>query len=336
MIFCWRPEGARCSHIHIFNPYIEMSPDDVGFPSKMAKQSYEYLQACVQEQKRKIAEQASELSSIINTVPCAIIRLLRIHTPSGPAYRLLTFNQEVLKQFGRNAEEIAAMDWSGGFYRGLMEENIPAVKQSLQALRKPGDLSTMDYCIRSESGELHYFSGNFQLIREDAQGQVIQTISFDITERSKLEQQLKRMSFKDSLTGVFNRSKFHQDWAGYERSSHLGMVSFDLNGLKQVNDQNGHIAGDDMIRKAAHAINHYFTNKTYRMGGDEFTVVDDVRTEDAFRAAAQAVCADLEREGISISAGLSWRSSGGSVKEQAHEADLQMYQAKERYYRESP
>ena len=97
------------------------------------------------------------------------------------------------------------------------------------------------------------------------------------------------MSFKDSLTGVFNRSKFHQDWAGYERSSHLEMVSFDLNGSKQVNDQNGHIAEDDMIRKAAHAINHYFTNKTYRMGGDEFTVVDDVRTEDAFRAAGQAV-----------------------------------------------
>ena len=120
MVFCWRPEDARCSHIHIFNPYIEMSPDDVGFPSKMAKQSYEYLQACVQEQKRKIAEQASELSSIINTVPCAIIRLLRTHTPSGPTYRLLTFNQEVLKQFGRNAEESAAMDWSGGFYRELM------------------------------------------------------------------------------------------------------------------------------------------------------------------------------------------------------------------------
>ena len=59
-----------------------------------------------------------------------------------------------------------------------------------------------------------------------------------------------------------------------------------------------------------------------------------MRTEDAFRTAVQSVCADLEREGVHISAGLSWRSSGGNVKEQAHEADLQMYQAKEQYYKE--
>lgn len=334
MVFCWKPEGVRCSHIHISNPYIEMSPDDVGFPSKMAQQSYEYLQACVQEQKQKIAEQADELSSIVNTVPCVIMRFFRTHTPSGPVYRLLTLNREAAKLFGRSEEEIAAMDWSRGFCCGLMEGDNLGMEQALQTLKQPGDLSTVDYCIRSESGELRYFSGNYQLVREDAQGQVIQKISFDITERIKLEQQLERMSFEDSLTGVFNRSKFSQDRADYERSAHLGVACFDLNGLKQINDQNGHLAGDDLIRKAAHAISRYFADKTYRMGGDEFTVVDDMRTEDAFRTAVQSVCADLEREGVHISAGLSWRSSGGNVKEQAHEADLQMYQAKEQYYKE--
>lgn len=42
-LFRWREGRACCSHIHISNPYVEMNEDDVGFPSKMAKQSSDYL-----------------------------------------------------------------------------------------------------------------------------------------------------------------------------------------------------------------------------------------------------------------------------------------------------
>ena len=71
-------EGTlRCCHIHISNPYAEMTEGDVGFPTRVARQTYEYLQQCVEEQKKRIAEQTAELRSIYDTVSCGIIRLMR-------------------------------------------------------------------------------------------------------------------------------------------------------------------------------------------------------------------------------------------------------------------
>lgn len=54
----------RCCHIHVSNPYDEMVEDDIGFPVKMAQQSYQYLQERVAEQKKKIAEQTQELKRL--------------------------------------------------------------------------------------------------------------------------------------------------------------------------------------------------------------------------------------------------------------------------------
>lgn len=44
----------RCCHIHVSNPYDEMVEDDIGFPVKMAQQSYQYLQERVAEQKKRL------------------------------------------------------------------------------------------------------------------------------------------------------------------------------------------------------------------------------------------------------------------------------------------
>lgn len=54
----------RCCHIHISNPYVEMDADDVGFPTKMAKQSYEYLQECVERQRLRLEVQPRELTRL--------------------------------------------------------------------------------------------------------------------------------------------------------------------------------------------------------------------------------------------------------------------------------
>ena len=53
-------DALRLCHIHISNPYIEMMEGDVGFPTRVARQTYDYLQQCVEEQKRQIAEQTAE------------------------------------------------------------------------------------------------------------------------------------------------------------------------------------------------------------------------------------------------------------------------------------
>lgn len=54
-------QGLRCCHIHVSNPYEEMVDDDVGFPIKLARQSYQYLQEQIEAQKRQIAAQTATL-----------------------------------------------------------------------------------------------------------------------------------------------------------------------------------------------------------------------------------------------------------------------------------
>ena len=67
---------------------------------------------------------------------------------------------------------------------------------------------------------------------------------------------LRRLSFEDALTGLYNRNKFTQVMnAGKEGAPlRLGVAYFDLNGLKEVNDGMGHSAGDALIRDTADQI----------------------------------------------------------------------------------
>ena len=55
MIFRWVEGKPRCCHIHVSNPYEEMADEDEGFPMKMAKQTHDYLQQCIEQQKKQIA-----------------------------------------------------------------------------------------------------------------------------------------------------------------------------------------------------------------------------------------------------------------------------------------
>ena len=114
--------------------------------------------------------------------------------------------------------------------------------------------------------------------------------------------------------------------------SQLGVASIDLNGLKKVNDQQGHSAGDSLIRCTAGHIARVFPGKSYRIGGDEFLVIDTESEEGAFRKATSAMQADMAQDHISVSLGISWRCSRCNIKEQFDEADRLMYRAKAEFY----
>lgn len=149
--------------------------------------------------------------------------------------------------------------------------------------------------------------------------------------------QLRRMIYEDSLTGVYNRNKFHEIMSAgppADGSRILGVACFDLNGLKGVNDRRGHTAGDDYIRRAADELRRIFGPKVCRIGGDEFVVVDSTLGEEDFRAAVRAAQAGMARQEISCSVGLSWRTGRCNAREQFEEADYRMYQEKQKFYRD--
>lgn len=320
----------KCFHIHISNPYTEMAPDDVGFPTKMAKHSYEYLQEVIKEQTRQLEEQSTELSSIYSTAPCAIMRFLR--TESG--YEPLMFNPAVADLIGARLEDVLELDWSRGHYERLSEASAQLACDRLARLVNLGDRMEMTFEMEKLNGDVVYVSSNNELVGKDARGDIIQKIVFDVSERVALEKALEKQSFEDGLTGLFNRNKFNQEMsdAQYQQADHLGIAYFDINGLKETNDRNGHRAGDALICQAAKRIKAQFPNKAYRIGGDEFVVIDTQLDQAAFEQAVQNAYAALKQDGISIAVGLSFRNGECDVEAQFDSADKRMYKDKARHY----
>ena len=89
-----------------------------------------------------------------------------------------------------------------------------------------------------------------------------------------------RLAYHDGLTGIGNRTAFEERLSELEKAKDaaapIGIVMFDVNDLKYVNDHLGHPLGDSMIRKAAEIVSAAFESdggECFRIGGDEFAVI---------------------------------------------------------------
>ncbi len=144
----------------------------------------------------------------------------------------------------------------------------------------------------------------------------------------------ERLSDEDALTGVYSRDKYNEMMtSGWEKDKpHLGIICFDLNGLKRANDLFGHSMGDELICRTADQIRLEFAGKIYRIGGDEFVVIDDELDHAAFREAVLAVELSKARNGNSCSVGTSWHAAPSTNRAQEEEADRRMYHNKRCFY----
>jgi len=79
----------------------------------------------------------------------------------------------------------------------------------------------------------------------------------------------------DSMTQLYNKGYLNDSRSAYESNKSLGVIYFDVDNLKKMNDTCGHEAGDEVILKTARFIQKYQTEDRvgFRMGGDEFMLV---------------------------------------------------------------
>ena len=264
-------------------------------------------------------------------MPCGILRFKRV----DGMYRPLMLNHAVAELIGTTDEELSAMDWSEGFSPTIIGEDAAKLRAALHELQEPGDTVNILVRVQRHNGEIIYVNSCNSLISTDDEGAIVQKIAFDITDRVMMEKTLERMSFEDSLTGLYNRTKFnHELQEGHgEGLSSLGVAYFDINGLKATNDRYGHKAGDDLICRAAGHVNHSFAGRTYRIGGDEFVAIAPDLSREDFERKVASIMEHLRNDGIEIAVGLSWRGEDCSVMEQFDEADKRMYEDKAAFYR---
>jgi len=106
--------------------------------------------------------------------------------------------------------------------------------------------------------------------------QLVLSVARDITERKRVEERLKYLSFHDSMTGIYNRSYFDEEVRrlDVERQLPISIIMGDLNGLKLVNDTFGHQAGDSLLATAAAILQGSCRSEDIlcRWGGDEFAI----------------------------------------------------------------
>ena len=98
----------------------------------------------------------------------------------------------------------------------------------------------------------------------------------DISRQKAAEAQLRILSLYDSLTGLYNRNYYEQELQRLKggRDIPLGLIIFDIDGLKMVNDTLGHQSGDTLIKRTANILKDVFreSDMIARTGGDEFVV----------------------------------------------------------------
>lgn len=113
----------------------------------------------------------------------------------------------------------------------------------------------------------------------DKENEVVGVVGLilDVTEKKKAEEELKKISFTDILTNLYNRTYFEEKSKELfsEKYFPVGVIMGDANGLKLVNDTLGHSQGDELLKLIAQVLNDVCRDGEliFRTGGDEFVIL---------------------------------------------------------------
>ncbi len=158
---------------------------------------------------------------------------------------------------------------------------------------------------------------------------------YDETAFVTLIDQLEYLKNTDIMTGLYNRNYLETLKEKHDASDTVfGVVVSDLDGLKRINDTQGHRAGDAIIKRYAHVLKEVVPDEMdadiIRHGGDEFliTVVEtDETTLEALADAIRRSC-DKDRDKIPVSIGTARRSGQEPLEHTIRRADRRLYDEK--------
>jgi diguanylate cyclase (GGDEF)-like protein len=191
-----------------------------------------------------------------------------------------------------------------------------------------------------------YYEASVSLLTEDHRQEIgYLIILHDISERKKVETRLQELSLQDDLTGLNNRRGFNvlaRQLIEMANRAELNAVLFyiDLDGLKSINDQMGHAAGDQALKDVADTLKSSFrtADVVARLGGDEFVVLALESQENSAAMMLTRLETNIDKNTqlkrsykLSVSAGQShyqWKQPK-PIEDLIREADKAMYVVKQ-------
>ncbi len=161
----------------------------------------------------------------------------------------------------------------------------------------------------------------------------------NLREKARLEEEIKRLSITDDLTGLYNHRHFYKtlesELARLKRQkTSLSLLMLDLDNFKRYNDLNGHPEGDKVLKKVGEIVTRSIRSNVdsgYRYGGDEFSALLIGASLEQALTIAERIRASIEGAGfekITVSIGLAEYQDPFDLEEFVRAADDATYMAK--------
>ncbi len=158
----------------------------------------------------------------------------------------------------------------------------------------------------------------------------------DFKEKQKMLNQLHNLSYTDSITSLKNTHCYRIDIDNYENNlpKSCGIAFIDINGLKEINDNLGHQAGDKVIKQLGFLLLNQFREHAYRTGGDEFVVIVPNCNKDEFMDTLTKLQEKIDVvENLKVATGSLWTDDfSEGIKKHIQIADNEMYVRKREFY----
>ncbi len=257
--------------------------------------------------------------------------------------RVIDVNQQTLEMFGADSKEMLFKQ-IGKVFRGEMQESFAEQLLDLWEGRLFQQREVVNYSL---SGEAVYIHMQFAILEEHRHDWSMVLLSLvDITARKKAEAYLEYLGKHDVLTQLRNRAFYVEELNRLTRKGPwpVGVVVVDMNGLKGINDDAGHAAGDAMLRRVGEVLTKAVDSPdcAARIGGDEFALLLPATDERATQALIDRIGSLLELNNqfypgrpLSLAIGMAIAASGDQLEAAVHRADQAMYAEKLRYYQEA-